>query len=439
MRLIEQPSGNAGYGVPQADEVGADVDVLFDRLVLSLRLLGDQELIGRALGFEHRLQAERLTAAARATGSSGDPAADRKRARSLLGGPGRSRRSANRDARRAAAVAANPTLDDKVADGSIKPDSLDALTRAADPDTGQISEKLIDDVAGMSPDQTDYAVDRHLEDTADRDDTNDRYRRQKQARRCRRGFRPAGEGKPDMATLVLEGPDAVIDRAWAQVQAAADAAYRSDGGRDRPAGEHVPWDHRLFDAAIAHLTTTTTGGELKQDSASTRRSGSRPGSGSKPPVVVSIRLDDLGNKPATQHGTGPISDEMLAEYVAAGSPVYAMFTCTNGQPLWLGRTRRQATMAQYLALAVRDGGCVLCGASIQRCQAHHLIPWNSPAKGTTDIDQLALLCGPCHRELHRRNHTLYRQTESAGRIRWATRPATPNETPPPRPGTIQRE
>jgi hypothetical protein len=77
--------------------------------------------------------------------------------------------------------------------------------------------------------------------------------------------------------------------------------------------------------------------------------------------------------------------------------------------------------------------------SPQRCQAHHLIPWNAPAKGTTDIDQLALQCGSCHRELHQHNHTLYRTTGHTGRIVWATRPATPDETPPPRPATIQRE
>jgi hypothetical protein len=156
-------------------------------------------------------------------------------------------------------------------------------------------------------------------------------------------------------------------------------------------------------------------------------------------VVVSIRLDDLGNKPAVQHGTGPINDELLAEYVAAGSAIYALLTDSAGRPLWLGRSRRHATVAQFLALAVRDRGCVLCGASIQRCQAHHLTPWNSPASGSTDIDNVALLCGPCHRELHHRNHTLYPDSATTGHTRWATRPATPEETPPPQPATIQRE
>ncbi len=431
MALIEQESDVLGPGVALADSAGTDVDALFDRLVLSLRLLADRELIRKASGFEQRLQAERLTAVARVAGSSGDPAADRKRARGLLGGQGRSRRSRNRDARRAAAMAANPSLEPRVADGSIAPDSLDALAKAADPDTGRISDELIDDVSGLSPDQTDHAVDRYLEDTADRDETNDRYRRQMKARTCRRGFRPAADGKPDMATLVLEGPDAVIDRAWAHVQAAADAAYQADGGRDRPAGEHVSWEHRLFDAAIAYFNTT--GGASKPTT------GAGSGTGAKPPVVVSIRLDDLGHKPATQHGAGPISDELLVEYVAAGSPIYALLTDSAGRPLWLGRSRRHATVAQFLVLVVRDRGCVLCGASIQRCQTHHLIPWNSPANGSTDIDNLALVCGPCHRELHQNRLTLYRQTGPGGKTTWHTRPATPDETPPSRPATIQLE
>ncbi len=396
-----------------------DVEVLFNQLLLSLRLLGDRELIRRAGGFEQRLERERLTAAARVAGSSGDVSSDRTRTRALLGGRERSRRSTNRDARRAATVAANPTLESKVTDGTIAADSLDALTKAANPDTGHIPDELIDQVAGLTPGQTDHAVDRYLDDTADRDHVNDRYQQQMAARRCRRGFRPAGEGKPDLATVVLEGPDAVIDRIWNQITTAADTAYQANGGRDRPAGDHLPWEHRLFDAAVEFFDGTASGG-------------------SKPAVVVSIPLDDLGTKPATQHGTGPISDDLFTQYVA-GSPIYALFTNSKGKPLWLGRTRRHATVAQYLALTVRDRGCVRCGASPQRCEAHHLVPWSAPAKGRTDIDQLALLCGPCHRELHRRNHTLYRQAGPNGKPVWHTRPATPQETPPPRSATTQRE
>ena len=201
MTLAEQPF----QAEREADPLVAqpEVDVLFHRLMLSLRSLDDRELIRRAAGFEQRLERERLVAAARVAGWSGDVASDRKRTRGLLGHQRRSRRSTNRDARRAAAVAANPSLESKVTDGSVAADSIDALTKAADADTGQIPDELIDQVTGLSPGQTDHAVDRYLEDNADRDDVNDRYQRQMTARRCRRGFRPAAEGKPDLATLVL--------------------------------------------------------------------------------------------------------------------------------------------------------------------------------------------------------------------------------------------
>ncbi len=168
-------------------------------------------------------------------------------------------------------------------------------------------------MAGLTPGQTDHAVDRYLDDTADRDQVNSRYQRQMRARRCRRGFRPAGEGKPNLATVVLEGPDAVIDRIWNQITAAADATYQPAGGRDRPVGEHLPWEHRLFDAAVEFFDSTASGG-------------------SKHIVVVSIPLDDVGTTPATQHGTGPISDELFTRYVA-GSPIYALFTDSQGSAI----------------------------------------------------------------------------------------------------------
>jgi len=417
MYLIEHTFGDGAIG-------DLDVDALFDRLVLSLQLLGDREFICRAQHYEETLERQRLVVAARVAGSSGDTSSDRKRARRLVGGRSRSRRSVNRDARRAAAVAANPDLGDKVADGSVAADSLDALAKAADPDTGAIPSTLIEEVDGLSPGQTDHAVDRFLEETADRDQVNERYQLQQRARRCRRGTKLAGAGRPELATLTLEGPDAVVDRLWNQITVAADAAYKCAGGRDKPRSQHAPWEHRLFDAAVELIDGE--GGGL------------RPAAGSKPTVVVSIGLDDPELKPAIQHGTGPISDDVFNEYVAR-SPVFALFTDANGRPLWLGRTRRHATVAQFLTLAVRDRGCVLCGASVSRCEAHHLIPWNASAKGRTDIDNLALLCGPCHRDLHRRKHTLYRRGGSARRVVWHTRPATPQETTSPPPETIQRE
>ena len=110
---------------------------------------------------------------------------------------------------------------------------------------------------------------------------------------------------------------------------------------------------------------------------------------------------------------------------------------TDGEVLWQGRKHRTATDTQIDALIVRDGGCVLCGAHYQRCQAHHLTPYNSPARGATDVDAMALVCQACHHLIHDDNLTLYRSNpppnappgDPPPRIIWNTRPATPAETP----------
>jgi 5-methylcytosine-specific restriction endonuclease McrA len=81
---------------------------------------------------------------------------------------------------------------------------------------------------------------------------------------------------------------------------------------------------------------------------------------------------------------------------------------------------------QRYALIIRDKGCVQCGAPHAGCEVHHLMPWNAPDKGETNLDKLALLCGRCHRTLHNNNHTLFQDATGT----WNTRPATPNETPP---------
>ena len=144
----------------------------------------------------------------------------------------------------------------------------------------------------------------------------------------------------------------------------------------------------------------------------------------------------LGTDPtlnAEQLGVGPIADTVLANYMgntALGVDLTGAVFGTRGQPLWLGRTARYATDAQLLALIIRDKACVKCNAPHDQCQAHHLTPWNAPAKGETDINKLALLCTNCHTELHTNNHTLY-QDRTTGL--WHTRPATPAETPPPPP------
>jgi len=83
----------------------------------------------------------------------------------------------------------------------------------------------------------------------------------------------------------------------------------------------------------------------------------------------------------------------------------------NGAVLWHGRRERYFTRAQLRALAVRDGGCVICGAPASWCDAHHVLEWKAD-NGLTDIDNAVLLCPAHHYWLH---HSAYQMSMIGGR------------------------
>lgn len=401
----------------------------FSSLVECLRRLPDGMAVDACVECEQLLASERLLAVARMAGSSGDVGIDRRRARNAMSNARLrqcSGRSVNRDARRAAAVAANEHLGQQLSNGSIAPDVIDALNNAADDETGQIPAVLIDAVAGIAPDQAARVVDEHLESQVDPADVEQQYQRQHLARRAYRYDVTATGGRPALAGIALEGPKADVARLWTQIELWANADYQAEGGRDRPASQHVSLDNRRFDVTVGALH------------------GERGNSGAgRPTVIVTVEAESLfgdadAGLVANQLGAGPIPESMLDDYVRSGS-IAAVLRDLNGSPLWFGRSRRRASDAQFLALAVRDRGCVLCRAGVQRCEAHHVMPWTAPAQGRTDIDQLALLCERCHRDLHHRNHTLNVETSIRGKRIWSTRPATPDETPAPRPQPTPRE
>ncbi len=98
-------------------------------------------------------------------------------------------------------------------------------------------------------------------------------------------------------------------------------------------------------------------------------------------------------------GTGPIPLREL-ERLACGADIFGVIFDGDGQPLWHGRRVRTVTDAQWRALVARDRHCVVCEAAPNWCEAHHLVPWRAPHRGSTNIDNLALLCTRCHHELH---------------------------------------
>ncbi|MDQ0284182.1 HNH endonuclease signature motif containing protein [Rhodococcoides fascians] len=95
--------------------------------------------------------------------------------------------------------------------------------------------------------------------------------------------------------------------------------------------------------------------------------------------------------------TGPIS-RFLAELVTCDADLTPVIVDHHGVPLALGRTTRLASDDQRIALTIRDTCCVMCGRPAQWCQAHHIRFWEHG--GRTDLINLALVCGECHRLVH---------------------------------------
>ena len=95
--------------------------------------------------------------------------------------------------------------------------------------------------------------------------------------------------------------------------------------------------------------------------------------------------------------------------------------------LWIGRTQRTVTRRQWAALVHRDHHCQYpnCRADPTRCDAHHVRWWRNA--GTTNPDNLILLCQRHHHHVHEGGWTITASTNK--------NPLAPGYftfTPPPR-------
>ena len=380
-------------------------------------------------------RAQREFAAIEATKMTELDERDRRRASSA--GGTRSRKESSRAAKRSDAVDANPTLSTKLASGDIGQEQLDAIAAASEKSGGDAAndEQLLDDIENAKPDDAGKITRRWLEDREE-NAAQTRYDRQQKRRKVIEGHDPSS----GCATLTLYGPEETISNFKQRIDQRGDEIYKADGGRDIAPEDHPRSYHqRLFDAASEII--------LGEGLSSSTPSAPNPRSMMHVNIVVDADAE-AQIRATCPDGTGYLPDTVLERY-ACGSIIGGTVFNERGEVLWHGRQRRFATPAQFTALIARDNGCVLCGRSPRFCQAHHMMPFNAPAKGETNIDELALLCISCHDQLHDSKRTLIwaskppnaghrgsADSEGDGDARrarrvWSTRPATPEEIPPP--------
>jgi hypothetical protein len=92
-------------------------------------------------------------------------------------------------------------------------------------------------------------------------------------------------------------------------------------------------------------------------------------------------------------------EALTAQRLACTGQVALSVIDDDGEILYLGRRKRLATPAQRRALRLTQNTCQFPGCHQTRhLDVHHIIPWAQG--GTTDIDQLALLCRRHHVLVH---------------------------------------
>jgi Domain of unknown function (DUF222) len=142
---------------------------------------------------------------------------------------------------------------------------------------------------------------------------------------------------------------------------------------------------RNHDALLALARNALASGELGQHN------------GLPASIIVTTTLQEL-EAGAGKALTGGGSLLPMSDVIRLGSHAHhylAIFD--NGKALALYHTKRLASAAQRIVLHARDRGCTFPGCTVPGylCEAHHCDPYAT--NPVTDVNTLALACGPNHK------------------------------------------
>jgi hypothetical protein len=127
-----------------------------------------------------------------------------------------------------------------------------------------------------------------------------------------------------------------------------------------------------------------------------------PESGAPAQVVITMTADQVTTgQGLAETSFGHLLSVTEALKLADEAAINLLVRDARGAVLSHGRTKRIATRSQTLALIARDGGCSFpgCDKPPEWCQRHHITAWADG--GTTDLNNLTLVCGYHHREFER--------------------------------------
>ncbi len=134
----------------------------------------------------------------------------------------------------------------------------------------------------------------------------------------------------------------------------------------------------------------------------------------KPAVII---LFDVDKWEAEIAGIGPIP-VTTSLFDQVRSDLYYCFQTMTGEVLKFGRSRRNPTPVQRLAVIARDRHCIYpgCTSPPDACQVHHCDEVDED-NGNTDVDVLGLFCHAHHRHIHVNKLVVVRETDGSVTIR----------------------
>ena len=122
-----------------------------------------------------------------------------------------------------------------------------------------------------------------------------------------------------------------------------------------------------------------------------------------PSVRVHVSLADLERRAAKASIEGQTASASITtvERAVCSVGLIPILFDDDAQPLKVGRKSRLFTQKQRIAMAARDGGCVIegCDRPPSWCEAHHIDEWTAHG-GLTDVEDGVLLCRHHHMWVH---------------------------------------
>lgn len=338
----------------------------------------------------------RLLAAVDGLGDRGAPASTVARSVGRC-----SQREADRRARRAQTLAEVPSAADALAQGAMSVEHVDAIGRAVEATSVEAVES-----SGLVEAARRRPADLHAKEAREWTrrqqcdaDLEAAHRRRVEARRL-----SIFDNDDGMTVLHGEFDPATGAKLRRAITAEADRLFQADGGRGEADEVRTPEQRRAD--ALAAILVGDRGGVDATRAAPVRNQ-----------LVLTVTATD-GVVTGGHLCDGTPLPASVVERLACGSDLFTVVLSQDGDPLWMGRRVRLATDGQWRALIVRDGGCRICGADPSRCEAHHIVAWQPPGAGPTDITNLILLCGHHHHLVHDFGWELV-QTSDGG---WALEP-----------------